>query len=66
MITFETALGLKIRVSGRSVTDAHTRLIQFLKELKKIVNQRHYAHYEYMREDILKALDKYEIDLDVI
>lgn len=66
MITFETASGLKIRVTGRSVNDAHTRLIKFLKELKKIVDQRHYAHYEYMREDILKALEKHEIDLDVV
>lgn len=65
MITFETKSGLKIRVSGRSVTDVHTRLIKFLKDLRKLLNDEDYYMQRYAGL-IRKLLEKYEIDLDAI
>lgn len=63
-ILFCTESGQVVKVKANTLGNGIKRLVGFFKDLEKVLAHRHYAHYEYLREDILKALKKYEIELE--
>lgn len=65
-ILFCTESGLVVKLKANSLGDGIKRLVSFFKDLKKILDHSHFAHYEDMRERLFKTLSKHEIDLEAL